>query len=84
MVNDLPPLMIIGVLFQQRQQIFKLPCWLREAHLFQPNHELVDLDDVVIYPGCPVLFKQVQVTSGRSCGGKRRGVSVTFKAVEEP
>lgn len=73
MVNDSLPLMIINVLFQQRQQILELPCWLREAHLFQPNHELVDLDDIVIYPGRPVLLKQVQVTSGRSLGRKQRG-----------
>lgn len=43
------------------------------AHLFQSDDELVDLNDIVIYPGCPVLFKEVQVTSGCSYKSKDKG-----------
>lgn len=47
---------------------------LYEAYFFQSNDELVDLNDIVIYPGCPVFFKEVQVTSGCSYKSRERKV----------
>lgn len=42
-------------------------------HLFQSDDELVDLNHIVVYSGCPVLFEQVKVTSGRACKYDDRG-----------
>lgn len=46
-----------------------------KAHLFQSDDELVDLNDVVIYSGCPVFFEVVHMASGGTYIRKERGYS---------
>lgn len=52
--------------FQQAENIISICVLLLKAHLFQSDDQLVDLNNIVIYPSSTMLFKVLYMTSGCS------------------
>ena len=57
-----------GIQFQSAKLLCQvvLGNTILNAHLFQSDDELVDFNDVVVYPGSTMLFKVLHMTSGCS------------------